>query len=327
MGKDNRKWSLLEQPGNSTKGFLVVCPKCGEIGRLYYSVKIGWYIKHGKHRTHYVRDGEALEVPLHNPRLNIVRYMGGDSFLLPYLARMIPPHECYVEVFGGSAPLLLNKPPSKVEIYNDLDGDLFNLFKVVRERLDEFLKKTEWLLVSRQQYYDFLRRFHEIKDPVERAVAYWYMMKLTYAGKFGGGLGFGPKRNYAKDMRNALKKLKLVHRRLMNVMIEQLDFREILKRYDTKTTFFYLDPPHLYLSTESERGKDYYKQGGFTDKDYMDMLNLLDRLKGKWLLKQSVNIPWLLEWAKKRGYFIRTLRLKKFARPNPRAKSLSLIHI
>ena len=316
------RWRLEALHGNA-RSLLVVCPRCGELGRLHWSRRIGWYVKHGSSRSHGVCGAGALEVPLHEPRINLVRYVGGDTFLLPYLARMVPAHHAYVEVFGGSASLLLNKPPSRVEVYNDLDGNLVNLFRVVRDRYAEFVERLRWLLASRRQYYEFLKalRTGGIDDPVERAVAYWYVMMLGYAGKFGGGLGFGPRRNMARDLWAALERLALIHRRLRNVVIEQLDFREVLKRYDTERTFFYLDPPHLYLSTEADRGRDYYAVG-FTDKDYMDLLAHLERLKGKWLLKQATEVPWLLDWARRRGYHVERLVLKKSARPNPRAGKL-----
>lgn len=312
------KWSV-EMPEGYGRSLLVVCPRCGRVGRLYYSVGIGWYVKHGSRSTHKVRGDDVLEVPLHEPRLNLVKYMGGDSFLLPYLAKMIPPHECYVEVFGGGAPLLLNKPPSRVEVYNDLDGLLVNLFKVVRERYDEFMEKARWLLYSRQLYYEYLHALasNKISDPVERAVAFWYVLSASYAGAAGIGSGFGTstKHNEARAMWARLGKLELIHKRLRNVVIEQLDFREVLKKYDGDRTFFYLDPPHLYIATEK---KDAMYRLGFTEKDYMDLLGLLEKARGKWLLKQTAVTPWLLEWAEGRGYSYTTVTLKKALRPDPR---------
>lgn len=297
--------------GRRFSSILVICPRCGGIGSLYYHPRIGWHVKHGARVTHSVKENQALEVPLHDPKLNLIFYMGGDSFLLPYLAKMIPPHECYVEVFGGGAPLLLNKPPSKFEVYNDLDGDLVNLFMVVRDRPEEFLKRTEWLLVSRQLYYDFLSKLRskEIKDPIERAVIYWYVAVTSFAGKFGKGLGFGPKSPIASKMWGVWERLRLIHERLKRVIIEQLDFRELIKRYDRPTTFFYLDPPHLYYGTE---GSDYYTLV-FSDKDYMDLLDIITKIKGKFLLKQSGEIPWLLEWAEKHGYTVKRVELFKYS--------------
>ena len=303
------------------QSLIVVCPKCGELGRLHYSERLGWYVKHGSRRTHSCGKNPVLEVPLHEPRLNIIRYAGGDSFLLPYICRMVPPHHTYVEVFGGGAPFLLNKPPSKVEVYNDLDGNLVNLFRVVRDRLDDFMERLKWVLVSREMYYDFIKGLRDgsISDPVDRAVAYYYVMRLAYAGKYSTGLGFGPVKNIAKDFWNTVKKLELIHERLKNVIVEQLDFREVIKRYDTPKTFFYLDPPHLYLSTEAVRGQEYYAVK-FTDDDYMEMLRLLEKIKGKFLLKQSTNVPWLLGWARKHGFRIMEVKMRMTSRPDPRAR-------
>lgn len=262
----------------------------------------------------------SIEVPLHDPRLSVIHYIGKDTFLLPFLRRMIPPHKCYVEVFGGGAALLLNKPPSPVEVYNDIDGNLVNLFRIVRERPAELLEKFNFMLVSREEYYTLLHKLQrgEIEDPVERAAAFLYVGILNYAGRFGGGLGFGPKRNAAQNLWSVIARLKLVHRRLKNVIIERLDFREVIKRYDGEQTFFYCDPPHLYIGTE--KGRDYYAENGFTDKDYMDLLSLLEKAKGKWLLKQASEIPWLLDWAKERGFNIERVELTKSARANPRTQ-------
>ena len=69
---------------------------------------------------------------------------------MPKLLPLIPEHACYVEVFGGAAALLLNKPPSPMEVYNDADSELVNLFEVVRDDVDAFVKQADWLLYSRE---------------------------------------------------------------------------------------------------------------------------------------------------------------------------------
>jgi len=94
-------------------------------------------------------------------------YLGGKTFLIKKLLSLVPPHRVYVEVFGGSAELLFRKEPSKIEVYNDIDGELVNLFEVVRNRFDEFLEKARWLLYSRE----LLTRLEKpAEDPVEQAV-------------------------------------------------------------------------------------------------------------------------------------------------------------
>ncbi|NPA98942.1 MAG: DNA adenine methylase [Crenarchaeota archaeon] len=258
--------------------------------------------------------------------------MGGDSFLLPYIAKMIPPHEIYVEVFGGGAPLLLNKPPSKLDIYNDLDDKLVNLFMVVRDKYDEFIKRFEFIVASRTLYYDFIKKLdnNEFKDPIDKAVAYYYVMRLSYAGKYAAGLGFGLKGggHPTRTIWSPLRKVKLIWQRLKHVVVENLDFREILQRYDSDKSFFYVDPPHLYLSTEQGmKGVSYYDTNSFTEADYMDLLNRLERLKGKFLLKQSTYIPWLIEWAKEHKYQVVTLKLKKLIKRNPKQKKTDLYTI
>jgi len=305
------RWSL-EKSRNIGGSLLVVCPKCGRIGRLYYNRKLGWYIKHGSRQTHSISKDTVIEIPLHEPRLNLIHYMGGDTWLLPYLARMMPPHYTYVVVFGGGAPLLLNKAPSNVEVYNDIDGDLVNLFRVVKERYDEFMKELEWILYSRQLYYEYLEKYRYEQDHVKRAAIYFLVIWLSFNGIIGEGFRISKVKNEARSFFNVIDKLRLIHRRLKNVVIEQLDFRECIRRYDSSRTFFYLDPPHLYYATEKD--KRYYREGPisglFSEKDYMEMLALLTGIKGYWLIKQNY-IPYIIEWAKKNGYDVTIIRIAK----------------
>jgi DNA adenine methylase len=106
------------------------------------------------------------------------RYLGGKHFLLKELLKRIPPHEVYVEVFGGSADLLFHKPPSKVEVYNDIDGDLVNLFEVVRNNFDEFHEKAKWLLYSRELHEKFEKE--KSNDKIEQALRTWYVYQTSF---------------------------------------------------------------------------------------------------------------------------------------------------
>jgi len=304
------RWNL-ETMKRRRRGLLVICPKCNKLGTLYFHKKIGWYVKHGSRESHSINKYDSLTVPLHSPKLALVHYMGGDYFLIPLIAQMVPPHKTYVEVFGGGAPFLLNKPPSEVEVYNDIEGDLVNLFTVVRDHYDEFMKLCEWLLYSRKMHYDFLSKYKEEKDPVRRAFMYFYVLRTSFSGIIGAGFstGVNPDGYITSKFWGSIENLKMIHERLKYVIIEQLDFRECIKRYDREYTFFYLDPPHLYYSTE--KGKDYYAEG-FTEEDYTDLLNLLLNVKGKWLLKQNY-LPFVVDWAKEHGFHIFTVKRAKFS--------------
>ena len=77
-------------------------------------------------------------------RLVATHYYGGKFYLLPYLLKVVPKHHCYVEVFGGGGYLLLNKKRSKVEVYNDINGDVVNLFRVLRDNGDELIRRLKY---------------------------------------------------------------------------------------------------------------------------------------------------------------------------------------
>lgn len=285
----------------------IKCPRCGEPGGLTYRKGVGFCVNHGTRTSHKIRDDEPVEIIYDAPDLSLFKYPGGDAFLLPYLRGMIPPHTCYVEVFGGSGKLLLNKPPSRVEVYNDIDGELVNLFRVVknRETFRKFMDLLDMVLYSREIFYEYLRRLREgVGDSVERAVYLFYTLNASFDGE-GESFSTSRKKNMATRFFNVVGKLRKIHRRLKHVVIENLDFREVIPKYDSPQTFFYLDPPHLYTSTEKES----YYSVGFTDKDYLDLLNLLDKIEGKFLLKQTLSTNYVLNWARERGYRVKTLQL------------------
>lgn len=87
----------------------------------------------------------------------IVPWQGGKRRLVSQLTQNIPEHKCYVELFaGGAALFFMRETASKVEVINDLDGELVNLYRVVQHHLEEFIKQFKWALVSRQMF-DWLK--------------------------------------------------------------------------------------------------------------------------------------------------------------------------
>lgn len=230
----------------------VKCPRCNETGSLTYRKGLGFYVNHGRVTSHKIENDISLEV-VGGEDLTLFHYPGGDSTLIPYYLKMIPPHVTYVEVFGGSAKLLFCKPPSKVEVYNDVDGDLVNLFRVIkdREKFRIFLNELDMTIYSRRIYYDMCKKLRMgAQNDIERALAYFYVINASFFGKVGKGFATSKATNHAHAYFNKIALLKRIHRRLRNVVVEDLDFRECIKRYDSDKTFFYLDPPHLYISTE-----------------------------------------------------------------------------
>src|SRR3989304_4290570 len=118
-------------------------------------------------------------------QLSLISWMGGKQRLVKQLLTLIPEHNVYCEVFGGGAALFLNKPPSHVEVLNDIDGNLVNLFMVVRDRTREFHAALQKLPYSRELYetwrQPFLKgRTNEPADPVERAARFYYVIRSAF---------------------------------------------------------------------------------------------------------------------------------------------------
>lgn len=175
-------------------------------------------------------------------------YLGGKKNLAKRLCARLEaiPHRTYVEPFVGMGGIFLRRPtPSRVEVINDFAGDVANLFRVVRRHYEPFVDELELLFASRAEF-DRLRRL----DPsaltdIDRAVRFLYLQRLCFGGKVGGRV-YGVDRAQAARFNHSKLRadLKLLSRRLAPVTIEQLDFAEIIRRYDHPETLFYLDPPY-----------------------------------------------------------------------------------
>jgi len=172
-------------------------------------------------------------------------YAGGKAHLVQKHLELIPPHKCYVEVFGGMATLLFNKKPSKVEVYNDIWGEVVNFFRVLRDDEKWKILQEKLLLTpySREEF-EFCRDSpSEGIDDIERARRFYVKMRQSFGGKMGT-FGCGPRRN-PKSFFNMIERFWFFHKRLANVYIESLDFEEVIRKYDTPDTFFYCDPPYI----------------------------------------------------------------------------------
>jgi len=122
----------------------------------------------------------------------------------------------------------------------------------------------------------------DLKIPnVDVAVKTYYLFNTSFAGGILGGFGVSKTQNEAKCFHNKISSLYLIYERLKNAVIECLDFEEVIRRYDSEDTFFYLDPPYY--------GTEYYYLSDFTEEDHKRLLSLLKQVKGKWLLSGYSN--------------------------------------
>lgn len=197
------------------------------------------------------------------------------------VANKLPNHTTYVEVFGGGGWLLFNKPPSKVEVYNDIDGGLVNMLKVIRDepdRMKEYLEKTPY---SRQEFYDQMKNKPEgdFEQAVQRFILYEMSINAS-ASSWSYGRGRSMARAYHSKIRNIHK----LSERLKFVQIENIDFRDCIERYDTEVTLFYLDPPYEQQGTIGNVDTYYARLPAVR---HTELGNLLKRIKGMFLLSYT----------------------------------------
>lgn len=202
-------------------------------------------------------------------------WMGGKFRIAHRLAAILPEHSCYVEVFAGAANLLFTKEPGKTEVVNDFNNELINLFRVVKYHPREFILELRDFLHSRQCFLDY--KDQPGLTDIQRAARFWFITKTAFGGKGGTGcanFGYGTS-GKSKLKRSVFSDVRRCHKRLDGVIIECLDFRDILTRYDRDYTLFFCDPP--YLETASYKVE-------FGEADHADLAGLLAGIKGKFLL-------------------------------------------
>lgn len=172
---------------------------------------------------------------------------GGKSRLLKTLIDRIPEHKVYVEVFSGSAKLLFAKEPSPAEVINDLNGDVANFFRVVKHRAAELAEAIEHEIVHPERFREL--RIEPINDELGRALRFAYTTWWSYGAKgehFAAGNLKEMLRGQNRRPIDTVRELLMSGaKRLQRVRIEQRDFADMLQRFDSPETFFYLDPPYV----------------------------------------------------------------------------------
>ncbi|BCJ90025.1 hypothetical protein IZ6_07600 [Terrihabitans soli] len=232
------------------------------------------------------------------PTRPALRWHGGKWLLAPWIIRHMPEHRVYVEPFGGAASVLLRKPRSYGEIYNDLDDDAVTLFRVLRDagQAAQLINALELTPFARAE---FQTAYEPCTDPVERArrlIARCFMGfgSNSHATAYKGATSTGFRSNSnrsgttpAHDWRSYPDALRLIVERLAGVVIENRDAFDIMVRHDGADTLHFVDPPYLH-ETRSIR-----KAGGgmralyrheLSRSRHEDLLRLLRDLKGMVLL-------------------------------------------
>ena len=210
---------------------------------------------------------------------NLFPYFGGKYRLASKLIPMFPEHQCYVEVFGGAGNVLIQKHPSKVEVFNDINSDVVNLFRVLRNDFDEFHRQVTLTPHSREEIALNRKSRKTETDPLKRAVMWYSVICQSFAGKHDGGWAFSKQTDRAKAFKNKVDRLPLIVDRLREVLIENKDFQFILDSYDGKDTLFYLDPPYV---PETRRDGGYENE--MTTQEHATLISILSDIQGQVML-------------------------------------------
>ena len=219
-----------------------------------------------------------------DPTRPLMRYHGGKWRLAPWIVEQFPEHRVYVEPFGGAASVLLRKQRSYMEVYNDLDDEVVNVFEVARDRGDELVRRLELTPFSRTE---FEKSYLPTPCPVERASR---TVIRSFLGFGSDGVlsshrtGFRSKSNRsgttpAHDWRHFPEALKAIIERLRGVVIESAPALEVIERHDETRTLHYVDPPYVH-STRSrvDAGRGYRFE--MSDQDHRDLADLLNSVEG-----------------------------------------------
>lgn len=213
---------------------------------------------------------------LHKPLPAAFGWVGGKSKLARTIVSRLPTHTSYVEVFGGALSVLYAKPPSKIEVVNDINAELINLHTHIKSRPESLANYLRDMLVSRDLFNLIASGQYRPRNDIDRAAAYYYRLALSF-GSMGGSFAM-PKSRKPKEIWRDFHKWSA---RLRHVTIEHMSFERLIKEYDRPETLFYCDPP--YVGTES-----YYEiEGGFGLAEHTRLRDLLMGAKGRFVLSYN----------------------------------------
>ena len=206
----------------------------------------------------------------------LINWIGGKRLLRSRISELIPNKiGSYIEPFGGGGWVLFYKEKwAKLEVYNDLDDRLVNLFRCVKYHPEELVKEYRWMIASRRMFSQTLDE-NAVTD-IQKASKFLYLINRSFGGS---GRHFGTARKATggiKSQQNIISRIQAIHLRLDHVLVENLSFEDLIPRYDYEDAFFYCDPPY---STGAG-----YETTSCESFDHEGLRDCLKNIKGKFLL-------------------------------------------
>lgn len=211
----------------------------------------------------------------------VAAYIGGKSKLASLITGRIEqiPHTSYAEAFVGMGGIFLRRRQRpKAEIINDYNMEVATFFRVLQRHYQAFLDMIRWQITTRAEFKRLVQTSPSTLTDLERAARFLYLQRLAFGGKPSGmNFGVDPAGAARFDLTKLAPMLEDVHERLSRVVIECLDYKVFIKRYDREDTLFYLDPP--YYGSEKDYGREL-----FCREEFAKMAALLRDIKGSFIL-------------------------------------------
>lgn len=236
-------------------------------------------------------------------------YMGSKGKLAPQIIPFFPSHKIYVEPFLGSAAVFFRKPSVDASVLNDTNNNIVNLFKNVRDNLDEMINWCWWTPLAKVTF-DTIRKLFDSKhwrelDPFIRAVAYFYLHQNTFNTKLTTKK-FHPGVINKWNRESVVYKLYNASEKLQGAILENRDWKELvdIDFYNAKNSFWYLDPPY-YKANDSG-----YYETNFTHQHHWDLALGINKLKGKFMISYD-DEPEIREYYK--NYYITSTKPQKYS--------------
>lgn len=218
----------------------------------------------------------------------LLRYAGAKWRVAKWIAGFIPPHTTYLEPFFGSGAIFFTKHPSRIETINDINGDVVNFFRVVRESPEELSRLIAFTPWSREEY---LKSYEKTGDPLEDARRFLVRMRQAFGRRTSSKTGWTSeiqgttRRAEYKTWGTLPREILKTAARLMRAQIENQSAFELIPRYKYPAVLIYADPPYL---PSTRTGGDAYSHE-MTEPDHAKLLEILDTHPGPVLLSGYEN--------------------------------------
>ena len=208
---------------------------------------------------------------------SFISWIGGKKLLRKAVIERFPEDDFsrYIEVFGGAGWVLFGKEQGKeLEVFNDADSNLINLYRCIKYHREELQKELNWLSISREQFFDSKSQLEAsgLTD-IQRAARFFHIIKVSFGSD---RRSFGTSK---KNLARSIEYLEEVQERLRDVVIEHKDFEDLIRVYDRAGALFYADPP--YHDTEK------YYDALFSYDDHIRLKAVLDGIKGRFILSYN----------------------------------------